>query len=443
MTSALFQLTSEDLSQLAAALRSGRVAPPFSPLVLRRYLPERMAAPVAVELQQRAAEGMESRHLADCLEMLCQDRRQRPVADDLLDLVWTGPEAPGIVNRDTSVVVREMFQNARESVMVAGYAVYQGHTVFKSLAERMDQNPQLNVQMFLDIQRPLHDQSSSADLVRRFAERFADQQWPGQRLPHLYYDPRSLETDYTKRASLHAKCIVVDKELAFVSSANFTEAAQTKNLEVGVLIRSPAFARRLSEHFEILAATRADQTSAWTHLMWFAPRKPVHLKRESLGRLSHGGTHEETTGQGSMVFESLLDRVHRCLGPLIERRGFTVESDEGTMGEAWVRLQSEEFFVEVYRDRGGREWITIGSKVRPKPRAHLRNFLLSRSSSYLDGKLDPNPKIDLEAEAGWLLANQDVILDSSFINSEDLRLWNVDAARVLFGQKPRRRLRRK
>ena len=60
-----------------------------------------------------------------------------------------------------------------------------------------------------------------------------------------------------KAASLHAKCIVVDKGLAFVSSANFTEAAQTKNIEVGVLIRSPAFARRLSEHFEILASTCA------------------------------------------------------------------------------------------------------------------------------------------------------------------------------------------
>ena len=53
MTSALCLLTSEDLSQLAGALRSGRIAPPFSPLVLRRYVPESMAAPVAAELQQR------------------------------------------------------------------------------------------------------------------------------------------------------------------------------------------------------------------------------------------------------------------------------------------------------------------------------------------------------------------------------------------------------
>ena len=255
MTSPLCLLAADSLTQLAAALRSGRVAPPFTPLLLRRYVPESLAASLATDLQQRVGEGMQSRHLADCLDLLGQDRRQRPVAEDLIDLVWTGPEAPGIVNRDTSVVVREMFQSARESVMVAGYAVYQGHTVFKSLAERMDQSPRLNVQMFLDIQRPLHDHSSSSELVRRFAERFAGQQWPGQRFPDLYYDPRSLETDHTKRASLHAKCIVVDKELAFVSSANFTEAAQTKNIEAGVLIRSPAFARRLSEHFQILAST--------------------------------------------------------------------------------------------------------------------------------------------------------------------------------------------
>jgi phosphatidylserine/phosphatidylglycerophosphate/cardiolipin synthase-like enzyme len=257
MTFALCQLTSEDLSQLAGALRSGRIAPPFSPLVLRRYLPESMAALVAAELQQRLIEGMESRHLADCLEMLCHDRRQRPVAEDLIDLVWTGPEAPGIVNRDTSVVVREMFQSATESVLIAGYAVYQGHSIFKELADRMDESPELQVQMFLDIQRPQQDHSSPSELVRRFAERFADQQWPGQRFPNLYYDPRSLETDHTKRASLHAKCIVVDGQHAFVSSANFTEAAQTKNVEVGVLIRSPIFARKLSEHFRNLASTCA------------------------------------------------------------------------------------------------------------------------------------------------------------------------------------------
>ncbi len=213
-----------------------------------------MADRVAAELQQRIAEGMESRHLADCLELLCHDRRLRPVAEDLIDLVWTGPEVPGIVNRDTSVVVREMFRNARESVLIAGYAVYQGHVVFKELAERMDQIPDLRVQMYLDIQRPHQDQTSPAELVRAFAERFVPQRMAGAPAPEAFLRPEIVRGGSRQTYRLHAKCVVVDNEQAFVSSANFTEAAQTRNLEVGVLLRSSSFAQKLTNHFESLGA---------------------------------------------------------------------------------------------------------------------------------------------------------------------------------------------
>jgi phosphatidylserine/phosphatidylglycerophosphate/cardiolipin synthase-like enzyme len=51
---------------------------------------------------------------------------------------------------------------------------------------------------------------------------------------------------------LHAKCIVVDRRIAFVTSANFTEAAQTRNIEIGALIRCERLAARLIGHFETL-----------------------------------------------------------------------------------------------------------------------------------------------------------------------------------------------
>ena len=254
MTGSLCLLTSDQLKQLAGALRSERLVPPYTLLSMKRYVSESLAGRVAADLQQRFVEGMEPSHLAACIELLCLDRLQRPVAEDLIDLVWTGPESLGILNRDTGVVVRELFKHARESVMVVGYAVYQGHMVFKTLAERMEQNPQLSVRMFLDIQRDPDEHLSPSEQVRRYAERFKQKQWPGDRLPSLYYDPRSLATDNAQRASLHAKCIVVDKEHAFVSSANFTEAAQTKNIEVGVTFCFPAFACKLVEHFEALAS---------------------------------------------------------------------------------------------------------------------------------------------------------------------------------------------
>jgi phosphatidylserine/phosphatidylglycerophosphate/cardiolipin synthase-like enzyme len=149
-------------------------------------------------------------------------------------------DVPGAVNRDTSVVIRDLFANAKQTVLVAGYAVYQGHKVFQALAERMLEIPSLSVRLFLDIQRPHGDRTSSAELIRRFAARFRQSQWPRDcTLPEIYFDPRSLETEADKRASLHAKTVVVDSRYLFVSSANFTEAANLRNIEVGVAIDSP------------------------------------------------------------------------------------------------------------------------------------------------------------------------------------------------------------
>jgi phosphatidylserine/phosphatidylglycerophosphate/cardiolipin synthase-like enzyme len=65
----------------------------------------------------------------------------------------------------------------------------------------------------------------------------------------------------------------VDRERAFVSSADFTEAARTRNIEVGVLLRSPPFARRLAAHLEMLAALQ-------TH----SPRPPVYSRPGKTGK---------------------------------------------------------------------------------------------------------------------------------------------------------------
>jgi phosphatidylserine/phosphatidylglycerophosphate/cardiolipin synthase-like enzyme len=52
------------------------------------------------------------------------------------------------------------------------------------------------------------------------------------------------------RSSLHAKCIIVDAREVFVSSANFTEAGQERNIEVGLRLDNPWLARKLVEHFK-------------------------------------------------------------------------------------------------------------------------------------------------------------------------------------------------
>src|SRR5205823_14601491 len=102
--------------------------------------------------------------IATALELVFQDRQRRPRLEDAIDLVTSGPEARGVTNRDTRVVVRELFANAQLSVLIAGYAVYQGQKVFEALADRMLNNPSLAVRMFLDIQRGPGDTSAPSEL---------------------------------------------------------------------------------------------------------------------------------------------------------------------------------------------------------------------------------------------------------------------------------------
>jgi hypothetical protein len=105
--------------------------------------------------------------------------------------VTSGPDVAG-ATRDTGVVLRELFSEAEHRVLVVGFAVQQGHEIFAALADRMRHRADLAVRLCLDIRRALGDTTRSNALLRRFAERFVRQEWPGPRLPDLFYDPRSL-----------------------------------------------------------------------------------------------------------------------------------------------------------------------------------------------------------------------------------------------------------
>lgn len=249
-------LTSSSLRALADALRSGRLSPPYTAAALHVYCPGDDRSAIAGRMQQLDDEGLRPAHLALVLETIVQTRAREAPEGRSVDLVWSGPAAKGLANRDTGSVVRELFNSANEEVLLAGYAVHQGRDVFRALAERMDERPALRVRMFLDIQRHLGDEAHPDVLLAEFARRFRTKEWPGKRLPEMFHDPRSLSLEMEKRSSLHAKCVVVDRQIAFVSSANFTEAAQERNIEVGVLIRSHTFAEQLAEHFETLAVQR-------------------------------------------------------------------------------------------------------------------------------------------------------------------------------------------
>lgn len=243
------QVSTERLRALADALDSGRLTG------LDRLAMEAFLSPTAA--RQLSDQRLDRTHLSYMLRVLIADRESARSLAPTVDLVWTGPEGSVSSSRDTGVVVRELFASAKESVLVVGFAVHRGREIFKQLSERMDEIPSLDVRMFLNVSRALRDTTRSDQLLLRFAADFKRQHWSGKRFPEIYYDPRSLATDETKRTSLHAKCVVVDGAIALVTSANFTEAAQQRNIEVGALIHDQQFARCLLDQFEPLTQSGA------------------------------------------------------------------------------------------------------------------------------------------------------------------------------------------
>jgi phosphatidylserine/phosphatidylglycerophosphate/cardiolipin synthase-like enzyme len=47
---------------------------------------------------------------------------------------------------------------------------------------------------------------------------------------------------------IHAKCVIADQRQALITSANFTEAAQKRNIEVGLLVTHYPTVSRLAAY---------------------------------------------------------------------------------------------------------------------------------------------------------------------------------------------------
>jgi hypothetical protein len=235
---------------LAGALKTGQLSPPYTSFSVRRCI-ECDEAIVAV-IQALGTRLPAPADLALVLELAAAAAEGASLAKRTIELVWTGPEDSVAFSRDTAVVVSELFRGAERSVLVSGFALYQGRKVFRDLAANLDANPSLDVRLFLNVGRTGNDTSTEQVLLGAFADRIRTQEWPGERLPAVYYDPRALAPTPSDRAVLHAKCVVVDDARALVTSANLTTAAQEKNIEAGVLIQDAGFAMQLRHQFDAL-----------------------------------------------------------------------------------------------------------------------------------------------------------------------------------------------
>lgn len=244
MIDAVLALSPYEGARLAAALKTGLITSPYSAASLQAAgigAPPDGLIEALSEIESLGASGAA---IAAFLELVsrAEIRVPRP------DLVWSGPEVPGVPARDTRRVYEELLGSAEHSVWATTYAFFDGPRAFEALARRMDAVTDLDVRLLLNIQRRKGDTTAPDHLVRAFADRFWQTEWPGVAHPEVFYDPRALEVN-GPGGVLHAKAVVADGESVFVTSANLTEAALDHNIELGLLVRDRALAASIVSHF--------------------------------------------------------------------------------------------------------------------------------------------------------------------------------------------------
>jgi phosphatidylserine/phosphatidylglycerophosphate/cardiolipin synthase-like enzyme len=136
--------------------------------------------------------------------------------------------------RLTRAVVEEVIGAAEQQLLVISFAAYRVPVIVDALVAATGRGVQLDL--------VLETAADSAgkltfDSLNAFAELEHTRiwHWPSARRPKLE----------SGSAVLHAKAIVADAKLAFVTSANLTGHAIAYNIELGLLVRSAEAAGRI------------------------------------------------------------------------------------------------------------------------------------------------------------------------------------------------------
>lgn len=263
----LSEIASSDLVTLGALLAAGKLRPPLSKLALSHsglgHLHEHLT-PIA---------ALPAESIVACIQVALAEREWGKGAG--LELVWSGSDSGQSFAQYTGQIIQELIDGAQSTITIAGYSFDHGAILFGALQRAMTERS-IKARFFLDISQlearlaqqlgkerrrvrltPLRSaqKTSPEAYAHAVIDLFRELHLSQRGLePELFYDPRT--ADPKSYASMHAKCVIVDHERALITSANFTDRGQRRNIEVGVRIRDAHFGKQLEQQWNNLVASK-------------------------------------------------------------------------------------------------------------------------------------------------------------------------------------------
>jgi cardiolipin synthase len=142
----------------------------------------------------------------------------------------------------------DLIGSAKREILLVTFAAYKIARLTDGLVAAIDRG--VSVRLILEFEETSGGQLSM-DALKAFPATLSQQ-------AKIFYWPldKRERNALGHPGKLHAKVAVIDDQ-AVLSSANLTDDAFTRNLELGTLISSGEFIQRLREHFDNLCAEGA------------------------------------------------------------------------------------------------------------------------------------------------------------------------------------------
>ena len=166
-----------------------------------------------------------------------------PVAE----IIWTGPANGRFPVRRIDQVLYDLISDAKHRIVLVTFAAHR----VRHLCERLTEAVRRGVHLTLIVES---EEESEGQLTRDAMAAFQDV--PLHHTQIYYWPLEKRERNQAGRpGKLHVKCAIID-DVAVIGSANLTDDAFNRNMELGMLVREEAAVYAMAEHFQELIRSK-------------------------------------------------------------------------------------------------------------------------------------------------------------------------------------------
>ena len=265
---ALHKVGSESqIRDLANSIISGEMMFGWNVTSVSKVVGAEEAKAICEELDAAEKAGFTKGQVGHLVMTAYEGRKSEIDAERQFELIFSGPQIEGARAASTLQEFDRVVSTAQKELLIVTHSIYKAEKILESVVRRQAQGVKVTICYNISRNSSQNKGLPAQKILDKERQSFIKTWGDDNLIPQVYYFPLSLwrPSDPGVPAEalsalaginefefpvLHTKCIIADRTLALVTSANLSDSAQRRNLELGVLIKNPSYAQKIGNYFD-------------------------------------------------------------------------------------------------------------------------------------------------------------------------------------------------